>query len=173
MRFRFSDHRRFKDLDWLSWRKALGAGVACCASLAAVSLFAATPCSAGSIPAWLDDAISHWNQQNPASQIQFVDIKDSYVWYAMMGTPELGSKDIRGRVYGIAQKNGYANTQDEEMVTTGKPPSKNGPVKTRKCWTRSFLRDIQTGSSTTVERMLTTLVCEDGANWSAGFRVLQ
>ena len=47
------------------------------------------------------------------------------------------------------------------------------PSKDKKCWTRSFLRDVQKGSSTTVERMLTTLVCEDGANWSAGFRILQ
>ena len=159
MRFRFINHLRFI--------------VAFCASLVAVSLFAVTPCNAGSIPAWLDDAISSWNKQNPASQLQFVDIKDSFVWYTMPGSSEVESKDIRGRVYGLAYKNGYANNQDEEMVTTGRPPTASGPAKSKKCWSRSFLRDIQKGSSTTVERMLTTLVCEDGANWSAGFRVLQ
>ena len=148
-------------------------GVVCCAGLLAMSLFATTPCNAGSIPAWLDDGITQWNKENPASPIRFVEIKDSYVWYTMSATPELGSKEIRARVYGIAYKNGYANTQDEEIVTTGKPPTASGPSKAKKCWTRSFLRDVQKGSSTTVERMLTTLVCEDGTNWSAGFRILQ
>jgi len=146
--------------------------VACCIALLAGGL-AATPCSANQIPAWLDDSITQWNTDNPASKISFVAIKDSYVWYTLTATPEQGSKDIRARVYAIAYKNGYANSQDEEIVTTGKPPVPNGPVKTRKCWTRSFLRDIQKGSATTVERMLTTLVCEDGTNWSAGFRILQ
>ena len=100
-------------------------------------------------------------------------IKDSYVWYTMAATPALGSKEIRSRVYGIAYKNGYANNQDDELVTTGKPPTASGPSKEKKCYSRSFLRDIQKGSPTTVEQMLTTLVCEDGANWSAGFRLLQ
>lgn len=153
--------------------KAVVAGIACCVGLVAISLFAATPCSAGSIPAWLDDGISEWNKANPASPIQFVDIKDSYVWYTMAGTPELTSKEVRGRAYNIAYKNGYANSQDEEIVTTGKPPVASGPVTTKKCYTRSFLRDIQKGSATTVERMLTTMVCEDGPNWALGFRVLQ
>ena len=156
-----------------SFRRLPVVAIACCITLIAVGLLGATPCVAGSIPAWLDDAITQWNKDNPASPIRFVDIKDSYVWYTMPGSPELGSKEIRDRVYGIAYKNGYANTQDEEIVTTGKPPSPNGPAKTKKCWTRSFLRDVQKASPTTVERMLTTLVCEDGANWSAGFRILQ
>ena len=149
--------------------------VAACAGLVAVGLFAVTPVGAAQIPAWLDDSITSWNTNNPKDQIAFVDIKDSYVWYAVAATPEIGSKEIRARVYGIAYKNGYANTQDEEIVTTGKPPKANGPVKTTKCWTRSFLRDIQQGDSSngTVERMLTTLVCQDGSNWSAGFRLLQ
>lgn len=154
-------------------RKTVVSVAACCAGLLTIGVFAITPCNAGSIPAWLDDSIMNFNTDNPASPIQFVDIKDSYVWYTMAATPELGSKEIRARVYGIAYKNGYANSQDEEIVTTGKPPTANGPSKPKKCWTRSFLRDIQKGSSTTVERMLTTLVCEDGANWSAGFRILQ
>ena len=102
-----------------------------------------------------------------------MDIKDSYVWYTLVATPELGSKEIRTRVSGIAYKNGYANNQDEEIVTTGKPPTASGPNKAKKCWSRSFLRDTQKGSATTVERILTTLVCEDGANWSAGFCILQ
>ena len=144
-----------------------------CAGLIGMGLLAASPCHAGSIPAWLDDGISQWNKANPESRLQFVSIKDSYVWYTMPGNTELASKDIRERVYGIAYKNGYANTQDEEIVTTARPPSPNGPAKEKKCWTRSFLRDIQKGSPTTVERMLTTFVCEDGANWSVGFRALQ
>jgi hypothetical protein len=148
--------------------------IACLVALVALSLVAA-PChaGAGSVPAWLDDAITDYNKANAANPIRFVDIKDSYVWYTMAGSPELGSKDVRTRVYNIAYHNGYANNQDEEIVTTGKPPVPSGVVKTRKCWTRSFLRDIQKTSPTTVERMLTTLVCEDGSNWSAGFRILQ
>jgi hypothetical protein len=145
---------------------------ACCFAVV-ITLLAATPSNANNIPAWLDDAITEWNAANPASPIRFVDIKDSYVWYTMAATPELGAKEVRSRVYGIAIKHGYATTQDEEMVTTGKPPSPTGPAKAKKCWTRSYLRDVQKASSTTVERMLTTLVCEDGANWSAGFRTLQ
>ena len=164
MRFRFSDHL---------WSQALNAGLASCLSLVTIGLLAMTPCNAGSVPAWLDDGISNWNEKNPTGQIQFVDIKDSYVWYKMTGTPELGSKEIRSRVYGIAYKNGYANSQDEEIVTTARPPAPQGPSKDKKCWTRSFLRDIQKGSSTTVERMLTTFVCEDGPSWSVGFRVAQ
>jgi hypothetical protein len=155
-------------------RKTL-ATMVCSVGMIAIGLLAPTPSNAASIPAWLDDSITSWNTNNPTSAIQFVDIKDSYVWYTMAATPEISSKEIRARVYGIAYKNGYANTQDEEIVTTGKPPQANGPVKTTKCWTRSFLRDIQQGDSTngTVERMLTTLVCQDGTNWSAGFRILQ
>jgi len=153
-------------------RKTISAA-ACAACLLTISLLTTTPSNAGSIPAWLDDAITSWNSNNPQSPIDFVAIKDSYVWYSVDGAPGLGSKEIRARIYGIAYKNGYVNTQDEEIVTTGKPPTSAPPVKTRKCWTRSFLRDVQQGSSTTVERMLTTLVCEDGEDWSAGFRILQ
>jgi hypothetical protein len=149
------------------------AAAACGACVLTINMLSTTPSHAGSIPAWLDDSITNWNTNNPQSRIEFVDIKDSYVWYQTPATPELTSKEIRARVYGIAYKNGYVDSQDEEIVTTGKPPVANGPVKTRKCWTRSFLRDVQKGSATTVERMLTTLVCEDGANWSAGFRILQ
>ena len=148
-------------------------GVACCVGLVALSLFA-TPCNAASIPAWLDDAITAYNKENPASPIQFVDIKDSYVWYSISSSPDIGSKEIRERVYGIAHKNGYANTQDEESVTTGKVPSVGGgPPKTRKCYTRSFLRTLKEGSGTGQQRMLTTMVCEAESSWFAGFRVIQ
>ncbi len=153
--------------------KTIVAAAACCACLLTINLFATPPCSAATIPAWLDDSITSWNTNNPQSRIEFVDIKDSYVWYTMVATPELGSKEIRARVYGIAYKNGYVNNQDDELVTTGKPPTASGPSREKKCWTRSFLRDIQKGSPTTVEQMLTALVCEDGAKWSAGFRILQ
>jgi hypothetical protein len=154
-------------------RKKLAAAIAGCAGLVVIGLIAAVPCSAATIPAWLDEGITQWNKANPASRLQFVNIKDSYAWYTMPATPELESKDIRGKVYGIAYKNGYANTQDEEIVTTARPPAPSGASKDKKCWSRSFSRDIQKGSPTTVERMLTTLVCEDGPNWSVGFRTLQ
>lgn len=153
--------------------KTLLVAFACCAGLVAIGMLAATPCHAGSIPAWLDDGIGVWNKQNPATPLRFVDIRDSYVWYSMPGTPELTAKDIRGKVYGIAYKNGYANNEDEELVTTGRPPSPNGPSGTKKCYTRTFIRDIQKASPTTVERMLTAMICEDGPNWLIGFRIMQ
>jgi hypothetical protein len=154
-------------------RKTLVTSLACCAGVLAIGLLVVAPINANSIPAWLDDAITEWNKANPASQIQFVDIKDAYVWYAMAARPELTSKEIRGRVFGIATKHGYAPSQDEEMVTTAKPPAPNGRATAKKCWTMNYQRDVQKGNSLSQERMLTTLVCEDGANWAAGFRVLQ
>ena len=163
---------RLGDFMKLLGRKITSAA-ACAASLLTISLFATTPSTAGSIPAWLDDSITTWNQNNPQSKVSFVAIKDSYVWYQVAATPELGSKEIRARIYGIAYKNGYVNSQDEEIVTTGKPPTTGTSAKEKKCWTRSFLRDVQKGSATTVERMLTTLVCEDGPIWAAGFRIAQ
>jgi hypothetical protein len=156
-----------------SLRNVVSSVVLFCAAVLAISALTATPSGAASVPAWLDDSITSWNKENPTSPIRFVDIKDSYVWYTLAATPELDSKTIRSRVYDIAYRNGYKNTQDEELVTTGKPPTSSGPSKAKKCWTRSFLRDLQQGSATTQERMLTTLVCEDGASWSAGFRILQ
>jgi hypothetical protein len=156
-----------------SLRNRTALAVTICATVILAGTLATSAAHAAAIPAWLDDSISNWNKQNPASPIQFVDIKDSYVWYSIAAKPDLDSKTVRSRVYDIAHKNGYANTQDEEIVTTAKPPAASGPSKAKKCWTRSFLRDVQKGSPTTVERMLTTMVCEDGANWSAGFRILQ
>ena len=170
---RRSEDLRFGGLPSTGWRTALIVGVMLGAGFAALGLFGTTPCRAATIPAWLDDGIAEWSKAHPESPIQFVAIKDGYVWYRMTATPTLGSKDIRSSVYGIANKNGYASTQDEEMVTTGRPPVPNGPAKTVKCWTRSFLRDAQKGSTTTVERMLTTMVCEEGPTWSVGFRILE
>jgi len=154
-----------------SLRKALVFGFAC--SALTVGFLAVTPGHAAQIPAWLDDGISQWNKANPTNTITFVDIKDSYAWYTMAASPDVSAKDIRGKAYGIAYKAGYANSQDEEIVTTARPPSPNGVGKTKKCWTRSFLRDVEKGSATTVQRMLTTMVCEDTPNYALGFRVAQ
>ena len=141
----------------------------------AFALLAAPSASAanGQIPAWLDDAIASRNQANPDNPITFVAIKDSYIWYTVSNTPPKSGKEIRERVYAIARENKYATNQDEEIVTTANPPVTSGASKARKCWTRSFLRDVQSASATTVQRMLTTMVCEGDSNWYAGFRILQ
>jgi hypothetical protein len=81
---------------------------------------------------------------------------------------------------------GYKLTDDEERVTTGKPPSPVSPYRTKKCWTRSFVLDIEELSNTTAaggrgssgksglrQRMLTSLVCDDKPYWLTGFRILQ
>jgi len=154
-------------------RKPLLAGVAACAVLAALVLAGTTPGRAASIPAWLDDAITGWNTAHPENPFQFVAIKDTYVWYRMAPVPDLTPRDVRERVYGIAQANGYSRTQDEEMVTTARPPVSSGPTKSAKCWTRTFLRSAQKGATGGSQRMLTTMVCEEGVSWSAGFRVLE
>ena len=146
--------------------KRLGEALAC-------GLLAATLGHAAQIPAWLDDGIANWNKANAKNQATFVNIKDAYVWYTVAGSPELTSKDIRTRVYAVAGNAGYANSQDEEIVTTGTPPVASGPARPKKCWTRSFLRDVQKGSDTTVQRMLTTMVCDDSPNWAVGFRTAQ
>ena len=137
------------------------------------------PCVAASIPAWLDDGISNWNRQHPESRIEFVNIRDSFVWYQMPKT-ELEHKMIRERVNQIVLANGYAPMDDEELVTTGKPPVTSGRVLAKKCWSRSFVLDLQaqanaktTGetSATQRQRLLTSLVCEDDSVWWAAFRV--
>jgi len=154
----------------------------CCAGVVAISLFATHPCHAASIPAWLDDAITEWNKENQATQIEFVDIKDSFVWYMIPDTPEKGSKDIRETIYEIVTTHGYEVTDQEELVTTGKPPSQTTPYKPKKCWQRSFVLTINELSNTTApgggrtgvrQRLLTSLVCEDGRDWYAGFRIAQ
>jgi hypothetical protein len=153
MRFRCCEDLGLQDLKRRNRCNAIIVGIACCVSLVALSLFATTPCNADSVPAWLDDAITAWNKANPSSPIRFVGIKDSYVWYSISNSPDRGSKEIRDRVYNLAYKNGYANTQDEEIVTTGTPMAPKGPLKTRKCWTRSFLRNVQEGRTGNSSRM--------------------
>jgi len=120
---------------------------------------------AASIPAWLDDAISEWNGENPGVPIKFVEIKDQYVWYTVPNTAETGQKQIRESVYGIVQRHGYQQTEAEELVTTGRPPN----TRQTKCWTRSFTLDLEVGR----QRLLTTQVCVGDESWFAGFRVIQ
>jgi hypothetical protein len=163
------------------WRTLVIAAVGC------IAVFVATaPCQAASIPAWLDDAISERNEKDKSMQIEFLEIKDEFVWYMIPDTPEIGHKDIRERIYELVMEHGYKQTDDEERVTTGKPPSPVSPYKTKKCWTRSFVLDIEELSNTTAaggrggrgqtglrQRMLTSLVCEDTPYWLTGFRILQ
>ena len=153
--------------------KFLVDAMARCAGILIIAVTATTMGHAVQIPAWLDDGIAQWNKENPENPIRFVDVRDSYVWYTMAATSQLSAKEIRGKVYGIAYKNKYANTQDEEIVTTARPPVKDGVSTSKKCWSRSFIRDVDTNSPTTSQRMLTTMVCEDPPNWSLGFRTLQ
>ena len=154
---------------------------------ATLVLLAGVPCQAAAIPAWLDDSIMEWNDNNPDVQITFVDIKDSFVWYMIPKAPEIGSQDIRESVYEIVTANGYTRADDEELVTTGRPPTPSGPAGEKKCWRRSYVLDIQQLSNTTSagygrgqgeragqrQRMLTSMVCADGPQWYAGFRTLQ
>ena len=170
-----------------SSRRALAITVlGCLAGLVAAGFATTTPCSAASIPAWLDDAISEWNEENKATPIEFLEIKDDYVWYMMPKTAEIGHKDVREAIYGMVMDHGYQQTDDEERVTTGKPPSPVSPYKTTKCWTRSFVLDIEELSNTTAaggrgghgqtglrQRMLSSLVCDDTPYWLTGFRILQ
>ena len=154
--------------------------------LVVVGLLLVGSLHAASVPVWLDDAISTFNDEQPSVQIEFVDIKDSFVWYMIPATEEIGHKLVRERVYQIAMDNGYEFADDEEMVTTGKPPSLTTPYKEKKCWTRSFVLNIEALSNTTSagrggrgeesgirQRMLTSLVCDDNGYWFAGFRILQ
>ncbi len=123
---------------------------------------------AASVPAWLDAAITEWNQENPKVQIQFVEIKDSFVWYMVPNTPETGHVELRESIYGIVQRHGYQRTEAEELVTTGRPPSPNkSGSRDKKCWKRSFTLDLEVGR----QRLLTTQVCADTTSWLAGFRV--
>jgi len=138
----------------------------CCAALLGLALLAGSPGHAASIPAWLDDAITTWNEENPAIEIQFVDIKDSYIWYMVPKTAETGHETVRERVYAIAARHRYQMTDAEELVTTARPPA---ATSNKKCWNRSFTLDIDAGR----QRMLTTLVCDDTGRWLTGFRVLE
>ena len=166
-------------------RHSATAALGCLALLAAVILAATPTGSAASIPAWLDDAISEWNDENTATPMRFVDSKDSFVWYMIQDTPEVGHKEIRASVYELVEENDYKVTSEEELVTTGKPPSPVAPYKDKKCWTRSFVLDIEELSNTKAaagrggerpgqrQRMLTSQVCEDEQLWFVGVRILQ
>ncbi|HEX4824088.1 MAG TPA: hypothetical protein VFV19_07225 [Candidatus Polarisedimenticolaceae bacterium] len=135
---------------------------------------------AASVPAWLDESITKWNSVNPADQIRFVNIKDSFAWYDMAKGGSVDQKEIRDRVNTIVLKNGYQPLDDEELVTTGKPPVSSGRAMQKKCWSRSFVLNIQAQNNTIAvgdehsgqrQRMLTSLVCEDTNAWWAAFRV--
>lgn len=169
-----------------NWCRILIVSVGFCAGLFAINMMTAHDCHAGTIPAWLDDAITEWSEENPAVPFQFVDIKDDFVWYMIPDTPETGHKEIRASIYEIVQANGYKLTSKEELVTTGKPPSPNAPYKEKKCWTRTFVLDIEELSNTKAtngrgggerpgmrQRVLTSLVCDDRPYWFTGFRILQ
>jgi len=149
-------------------------------ALTLVGLAVVTAVHAASIPAWLDDGISKWNSANPTSQIRFVNIKDSFAWYDMEKGTSVGPKEIRERVNAIVLKNGYTPLDDEELVTTGKPPVQSGRAAPKKCWSRSFVLNIQAENNTKEvggdpsgqrQRMLTSMVCEDQNAWWAAFRV--
>ena len=152
------------------------------AGLVAAGVLAATPCRAASVPAWLDDGISKWNAENPGVQIRFVNIKDSFVWYDIPKTPQLDQKKIRDSVGRIVLANAYVPLDDEELVTTARPPVAGGPSSAKKCWSRSFVLNIQAQNNTKAigddpsgqrQRMLTSLVCDDAATGWAAFRVAQ
>jgi hypothetical protein len=149
---------------------------------ALVAVLVTVPCLAASIPSWLDDGISKWNTANPQSPIRFVDIKDSYVWYDLPRTADMGHAQIRERLNKIVMDHGYKPMDDEEMVTTGKPPVTSGRVMAKKCWSRSFVLNLTAQADTKAvgdaspgqrQRMLTSLVCEDSKTWWAAFRVAE
>lgn len=151
----------------------------CCLGLLAT---AGTPAQAASIPAWLDDAITKWNAENPDLPIRFVDIKDSYAWYDLPKNADIPHKRIRDSVSKLVLGNGYVPMDEEELVTPGTPPALQGPVTQKKCWKWSYVMNIQSQSHTKSvddesagqrQRMLTSLVCEDTSNWWAAFRILQ
>ena len=154
----------------------------CLAGFVTMALIAAAPCGAASIPSWLDDGISRWNAANPDTPFRFVDIKDSFVWYDIAKTAAAGQQQIRERLNQIVLANGYTPMDDEELVTTGKPPATSGRSTAKKCWSRSFVLNISAQSETKAvggddsagqrQRMLTSLVCEDTETWWAAFRVV-
>jgi hypothetical protein len=160
-------------------RARQGFAALCAVSFLAVAA-AIVPSHAAAVPAWLDDGISKWNAANPGTEITFVNIKDSYVWYNMPKGDKIDQKKIRERVNSIVLGNGYKPLDDEEMVTTAKPPVTGGRAMAKKCWSRSFVLDIQAENNTKAvgddpsgqrQRMLTSMVCDDNAQWWAAFRV--
>ena len=95
--------------------------------------------------------------------------QDSFVWYRVAKDGNSESTKGRSTLYSIAESTGYAKTSPEELVITARPPAAQGPDKDKKCWSRSFTKDVTTGQ----QRLLTSLICEDGDNWMLGFRVIQ
>jgi len=77
------------------------------AAFVCAALFAGAPAHAASVPAWLDEGISVWNEANPADAIRFVNIKDSYVWYDMPKSAEISQKMIRER-YDVSSRTALA-----------------------------------------------------------------
>jgi hypothetical protein len=151
-----------------------GAVLLTCGAMCTTASYAAT------IPAWLDAGVTKWNDANPAAQLKFVNIKDSYVWYEMPKSPDHSLPQMRDRVNKVVLGQGYQPLDDEEMVTTGKPPVVSGRTSAKKCWSRSFVLNIQAQNDTTTvdgersgqrQRMLTSMVCDDSATWWAAFRV--
>lgn len=154
-------------------------------TLLAFAALLALAATAASIPAWLDEAVTEYNSENADAPLRFVDIKDSYVWYMTPDPKGASGKEIRGSIYQLIVNEGYELADSEEMVTTGKPPTPTAPYKAKKCWTRSFVITIDELSNTTMagagtgqrsgvrQRMLTSMVCQDGASWWMGFRTLQ
>jgi hypothetical protein len=137
--------------------------------LSALGLLASVPSPAASIPAWLDQAITDFNKNNPTSPIEFMAIKDQYAWYRLSKESGIDAAQIRTKVYGIAQTAGYAKMSPEELVTAARPPVASGAATQKKCWSRSFTMTVTTGQ----ERLLTSLICEDTADWKMAFRVIQ
>ena len=145
----------------------------CGAALLVFGVTSVTPCRAAEIPAWLDDAITDWNTKHPDTPIQFVDIKDSFVWYKVSKTADVSNKQIRSRVHEISLANNYVPLRDEESVTTARPPVSKGATSQKKCWTRSYQKGTKPGTVGQQTSMLTTYVCDDSAQWWAAFRVAQ
>ena len=135
----------------------------------AVALLASLSSQAASIPAWLDQAITDFNKANATRPVEFVEIKNSFVWYRVAKDGSADSVKGRKLLYTIAESTGYATTSPEELVITARPPAASGPDKDKKCWSRSFTKDVTTGQ----QRLLSSLICEDGENWMLGFRVIQ
>jgi len=157
--------------------------VAVAALMCAGLLAAAAPAHAASVPAWLDEGITNWNQANPDAAIRFVTIKDTYVWYDMPKAQDINQKQIRERLKAIVHRNGYEPMDEEDLVTTGKPPVASGRSTAKKCWSRSFVYSIQAQANTKAvgddetagqrQRLLTSLICEDASVWWAAFRVAE
>ncbi len=121
MKLRGGSRSRFESLAQNPWPTLLAV-----VAVGFAAVIATAPAGAASIPAWLDARISTWNASNPAAQIRFVDIKDSFVWYDMTKAADIGHEQIRARINDIVLGNGYEPMDDEERVTTGKPPATMG-----------------------------------------------